>query len=137
MVSANIMCSVMRTLTASVVFASVVVAARQSAAEDAAAYIKQGQVWLNQGWYDKAIAIFTKAITADPKNALAYSYRGFAWGRKGEFNKAIADCDEAIKLNPTVQHTRLRLERQATARQGHCRLRSIDQARSQVLLALQ
>lgn len=49
---------------------------------------------------DKAIDIYSQAITEFPQISEAYNNRGNAFFNKGEYDKAFQDYDEAIKLNP-------------------------------------
>ena len=55
---------------------------------------------LQNGFYDKAIASFTRAIEINPKNWQAYNSRGIAYGILGELDLAIADYGKAIEINP-------------------------------------
>jgi tetratricopeptide (TPR) repeat protein len=54
--------------------------------------------------YDRAIAIFSKALRLDPKDAHALRERGDAWSANKEYHEAIKDYDEAIRLDP--EHSR-------------------------------
>ena len=58
-----------------------------------------GLEYAHKGEYDKAIAIYTKAIALDPE-ADGYYFRGRAYEDKGEYDEAIADYTRAIELDP-------------------------------------
>jgi tetratricopeptide (TPR) repeat protein len=65
------------------------------------AYCDRGYTWwFCKGYYDKAIADYTKAIEIDPKYADVYYDRGDVWYDKGDYDKAIADYTKAIEINP-------------------------------------
>jgi tetratricopeptide (TPR) repeat protein len=53
--------------------------------------------------YDSAIANYTKAIQADPKNAEAYFQRGKAYNFKDETEKAKADFKKVVELTPDTE----------------------------------
>lgn len=63
-------------------------------------YLQRALAYFNKGFYDKAIADFTKVIALDPKDHSYYSLRGFAYEKNGQRTQAIADYRTAIKLNP-------------------------------------
>ncbi len=50
--------------------------------------------------HDQAIAAFSAAIAADPKNAMAYANRGLEYYWKRQLGFARADLDEAYRLDP-------------------------------------
>ena len=60
----------------------------------------QGIEFFKKGQYDQAIASFTKAIQASPKNAVYYNSRGLAYYDNKSLDKAIADYNKAIQLDP-------------------------------------
>jgi tetratricopeptide (TPR) repeat protein len=66
--------------------------------------IKAGIAAGNEGDYDKAIELFTKAIESGKLSqenlSIAYYNRGRARGERGDYDKAIADFDKAIIINP-------------------------------------
>jgi tetratricopeptide (TPR) repeat protein len=49
---------------------------------------------------DKAVAVLTAAIAADPENALVLGRRGFVYERKGQIDLAMADYDAALERRP-------------------------------------
>jgi RNA polymerase sigma factor (sigma-70 family) len=77
-------------------------AAPQGNPQDAAAYLKRGRIYLNQGDYDQAIADFNQALQLDPKSAGAYFSRGRANKLKGNYDQALADYNQAIQFNPQM-----------------------------------
>src|SRR6266576_5681288 len=50
--------------------------------------------------YDKAIAEFTEAINADPKDAMNYFNRATAYRGAGKMDEARADFSKAIEMAP-------------------------------------
>lgn len=60
---------------------------------------EQGRGALERGDYDSAIADFSEAIAADPKDADAYRDRGLAYSRKGDFDRAIDDETDSVLLD--------------------------------------
>ena len=70
------------------------------AENDAEAYYKRGEEYLEEEDYDKAISEFTEAIRLNPKYAEAYSKRGAAYANKGDYDIAMSDYNEAIRLKP-------------------------------------
>ena len=59
-----------------------------------------GQINLDAGKVDEAVADFTQEIHFMPDSDDGYHDRGNAYYRKGEYDHAIADFSEAIRLNP-------------------------------------
>ena len=66
----------------------------------AADYCTEGETYLDQGEYDKAISDFSEAIHLNPHNATAYLERGLAYLDEGQYGEAISDFDMAIRLDP-------------------------------------
>jgi tetratricopeptide (TPR) repeat protein len=52
--------------------------------------------------YDKAIATFSEALTADPDDPGPFIGRGWAYVQKGDDDHAMADFNQAIKLRPNA-----------------------------------
>ena len=65
-----------------------------------AAHKKQALAAAQKGDYDTALAEFTKALQADPKDPEIYNNRGSMYTFKGQYDQAIADFNQALKLNP-------------------------------------
>jgi tetratricopeptide (TPR) repeat protein len=63
------------------------------------ARLRRGQVLVNTGDLDRAIADYDAVISRDPDNVLALEDRGIAYRRKGDFTRAIADFDTLIRVD--------------------------------------
>jgi len=65
---------------------------------------KAGDTAYQEGNYDRAIKLFTKAIASGELSrkdlSITYLNRGLTWGKKGDYDKAITDFDKAIGINP-------------------------------------
>ncbi|MDO4804406.1 MAG: tetratricopeptide repeat protein [Lachnospiraceae bacterium] len=61
--------------------------------------MKQGNEYLLQQEYEKAVIVFTKALKIDDKNATAYFARGDAYAGLGQTQKARLDYIRAEELN--------------------------------------
>jgi tetratricopeptide (TPR) repeat protein len=68
--------------------------------KDVTAYVNRADAYRHNGDYDRAISDYDRAISLDPGLAIAYFGRGFAYGRKGDYDRAIADYDQAVRLDP-------------------------------------
>jgi Flp pilus assembly protein TadD len=56
-----------------------------------------------KGHYDRAIALFSKALEINPRYAEAYNNRGIVYAKgKGQNDKAISDFIKAIEINPEL-----------------------------------
>ena len=82
---------------------SKVLAARQAKAA-ACDFVNKGVPLLEDGQYDAAIELFSKAIAAYPKLAKAYRCRGVALDYKGEHDRAIAELNRAVELEPNDEN---------------------------------
>ncbi len=63
-------------------------------------FIHRGNLLMDKGRNDEAIADFTKAIALEPKNVWALADRGLAHASKGEATAAAADLDAAAAIDP-------------------------------------
>ena len=63
-------------------------------------HLAKGVELAQQKQYDAAIAEFTKAIEANPKDARGYTNRGFAYRASGKIAEALADFTKAIEVDP-------------------------------------
>ena len=68
----------------------------------AKAYNNRGTVYLNKGYFDRAIRDYNQAIKLNPRDVTAYYNRGNAYLSKGDYESAIRDFDKAIGLNPRM-----------------------------------
>ena len=64
-------------------------------------YDNRGNMYLQEGKYDKAIADYSKAIEFNPKDTEAYNARGYLHILTHEYSKAISDASMAIQIDPT------------------------------------
>ena len=69
-------------------------------AAQVAELIANGEAYVSDHDYDRAITDYTKAIELDRKDALAYLNRGSAYYKKQDYDRAIADYTKAIKIDP-------------------------------------
>ncbi len=65
------------------------------------AYYNRGQVFMNDGLYEKAIEDYSMAVTLNPFYQEAFYNRGLAFEKIGQPDRAAADYEKAISLNPT------------------------------------
>src|SRR5216684_4109467 len=79
----------------------VIKSAREPAEHLATAFYNRATAHRIQGWYDRAIQDYDRAIRLDPAMAFAFSNRGNAYASRGELDRAIQDYDEAIRLDPS------------------------------------
>lgn len=64
------------------------------------AFANRGDAYKMKGDYRKAIADYSLAVEADPKNDSAFNNRGNGYSAIGDLDRAILDYDQAIKLDP-------------------------------------
>jgi predicted O-linked N-acetylglucosamine transferase (SPINDLY family) len=62
--------------------------------------IMQAQQWLQQGGYDKAIAVCRTIIKLDRENSDGYHFWGLAEHARGNFQEALRLLTKAVKLDP-------------------------------------
>ncbi|MEN2789441.1 tetratricopeptide repeat protein [Sphingomonas oligophenolica] len=75
-------------------------AAMKETPATADAFVERGNMLLDRGRMDEAIADFGKALGLDPKSALALADRGIAHAWKGETALANADLSAAAVIDP-------------------------------------
>jgi tetratricopeptide (TPR) repeat protein len=68
--------------------------------DDAEGFVDRGTIMMANDRLDEAIADFTSALAADPRNARALAARGYARAKKGDFAAARVDLDAAAAINP-------------------------------------
>jgi tetratricopeptide (TPR) repeat protein len=66
----------------------------------ASEYVRRGNIYLDSGKLDEAIADFTEAHRLDPKNEWALPDRGIAYVWKHDFDKAVEDFAAGEAINP-------------------------------------
>ena len=62
--------------------------------------LQEGLQAQQSGDYEKALAVFTRAIKRDPKDAQAYFYRGVVLSGASQFDEAAKDYSKSIELKP-------------------------------------
>ncbi|MBA4105201.1 MAG: hypothetical protein C0485_05535 [Pirellula sp.] len=70
--------------------------------ESASAYVRRGQVRIEERNLDLAVNDFNEAVRLDPKFATAYIGRGRVWELRLDHQRAIDDYTESIRLVPTA-----------------------------------
>jgi tetratricopeptide (TPR) repeat protein len=66
----------------------------------AAAYNNRGNAQLRAGFYENAIADFTKAIAVDPQYALADNNRAWTFAQIGKPAEGLPDVEKSLLLQP-------------------------------------
>ncbi|RZC39836.1 small glutamine-rich tetratricopeptide repeat-containing protein alpha, partial [Asbolus verrucosus] len=76
----------------------------QGIPEDQMQYAEQhknlGNAAMKNGQYEEAVAQYSKAIEANPKNAVYFCNRAAAYSRLENNEEAIKDCKQALILDP-------------------------------------
>lgn len=80
----------------------------RAAEEDALTLLDEGSALIDQGRYDEAIDVLTRAIKSkfpaeydvESNYGLIYTNRGLAYFRKGFIKEALADYDTAVAIDP-------------------------------------
>jgi protein O-mannosyl-transferase len=70
--------------------------------QDAEVYDNLGNVYLQTGRLDEAMACFQKAIPFQPHNAMTYSDIGNLYLKKGQLDTAIAYFQKALKIESVI-----------------------------------
>ena len=83
--------------------------------EETETYISEGDRLIEQGDFDGAIAVYTKAISGGPPDGFNYHLRGDAYRKKGDFDSAIADYTKALSMYDDDEDRALTLIYRATA----------------------
>jgi tetratricopeptide (TPR) repeat protein len=76
---------------------------------DAQTAYERGNLLLDQGKTDEAIALFQKAIQLDPDFGDAHYELGSALGMRGQWQQAIVEFQQAIRLQPNDQESHYNL----------------------------
>lgn len=64
------------------------------------AYYRRGNCWVKLGYYDKAIADYSKSLIVNPKYIKVYGLRASAYCKKGDYLKALVDANKGLSFNP-------------------------------------
>ena len=64
-------------------------------------YYARGDIYLQVGEYDKAMADFDKAVSLEPQNPEMFIARGCLYVSMGDLTSAVEDFDRAIAIKPT------------------------------------
>jgi len=78
-------------------------------------YIDEGDLLIEQGDFDGAIALYTKAISEDPKDGFNFHLRGDAYRLKGDLERAVVEYSKALALYDNDEDRALTLMYRATA----------------------
>lgn len=73
------------------------------------AHMLYGNIKMDGGDVNGAIAEFSRAIEADPDSIGAYNNRGVAWHVQGNLDRAAEDYEQTIRLDPTFAPAYLNL----------------------------
>lgn len=74
---------------------------RSETPAEVAAHMRQGQLYAQQGEYERAIIEYTAALQSDLTIAAPFVHRGDAFRHRGEYDRAVADYTQALRLEPT------------------------------------
>ena len=66
----------------------------------AGSYFEQGNIYLKEKEYHKAIAQYQQALRLDPNNAIVHAALGWAYYNVGMLDAAIAEGEEVMRLEP-------------------------------------
>jgi tetratricopeptide (TPR) repeat protein len=69
---------------------------------DAAMYGSLGAIYQKQGLFAKAIAMYQKALSLDPRNVTILSSLAKCQANNGETNEAVISYEQAIAMNPNA-----------------------------------
>lgn len=73
---------------------------RNDDTDEVVSRVRQGQIYAQQGQYERAVIEFTAAIQSDAATPAVFVYRGDALRHRGEYERAIADYTHALGLEP-------------------------------------
>jgi cytochrome c-type biogenesis protein CcmH/NrfG len=68
--------------------------------DDAAAWASLGNLYFDNGNYQKAITAYTRSLALKPNDANVITDLGVMYRRSGQPNKAIEEFDKAAKIDP-------------------------------------
>src|SRR3989338_1076402 len=88
-----------------ILFSSLVnTSCENTSADSGKQMVRRGEEHYKKGQFDLAIAVFSEAIAANPKNADAYMGRGNTYFGKGKYDEAISDFTKAVQLKPKYMY---------------------------------
>ena len=61
----------------------------------------QGNKYLQEGNFNKAIECYSNAIELCPKNHVLFSNRSAAFAKQGKYSEALVDARKTVELNST------------------------------------
>jgi tetratricopeptide (TPR) repeat protein len=73
---------------------------RSDDTQEVVARVRQGQIFAQQGQYERAVIEFTAAIQSEAAPPAVFVYRGDALRHRGEYERAIADYTQTLRLEP-------------------------------------
>lgn len=68
-------------------------------------YTHLATAYLNQGEYQQALDVYSRAIAVDPQRAESYNNRGNVYAATKRLDLALADYHRALELDPTLEKT--------------------------------
>lgn len=77
--------------------------------DHAEAYIKLGDIRIDQGLYSQAQALYERALGLDPANELARNNLGNALSAQHRWDQAVHQYQRALELNPAIADTQYNL----------------------------
>ena len=83
--------------------------------EEQETYISKGDSLIEQSDFDGAIAVYSKAISEDPKDGFNFHLRGDAYRLKGDLERAVVEYSKALALYDNDEDRALTLMYRATA----------------------
>lgn len=63
-------------------------------------HIAQGQAYLRNADYDRALKEFNAAVSLKPESAAGYGWRGVVYAAQGNHNAALAEYQNALQRDP-------------------------------------
>ena len=75
-------------------------AARHPKPDPNGSFYEQGRIQVHQGRWERAAALFQKAVAEDAKDYKAYTLLGYSLRHAGRLNEAIAAYNRAVEMNP-------------------------------------
>lgn len=80
--------------------------ARHPAPDPNGSAYEQGRLEVHQGNWERAVSLFQKAVSQDPKDYKAFTLLGYSLRHAGRMKEAIVAYDRAVDLNPSYAEVR-------------------------------